>query len=46
MNRIGHRVAVQFSVAGLDDEDGVQDPAEEEENEADQHEAEAAAMAF
>src|SRR5256714_14770417 len=35
-----HRVAVEFSVAGLDggddDEDGVQDPEDGEENEADQ----------
>src|SRR5437868_5487254 len=38
-----HRVAVEFSVAGLDggddDEDGVQDPEDEEENEADQDQA-------
>jgi hypothetical protein len=39
-----HRVAVEFSVAGLDggddDEDGVQDPEDGEENEADQNQAE------
>src|SRR5947207_1641413 len=38
-----HRVAIEFSIAGLDggddDEDGVQDPKDGQENEADQDEA-------
>ena len=42
-----HRVAVEFSVAGLDggddDEDGVQDPEDNEENEADQDQTKTAA---
>ena len=38
-----HRVAIEFSIAGLDrsddDEDGVQDPKDRQENEADQDQA-------